>query len=222
MTTDGNIVYRGHVEECLAHLDKNLRQGKRHETAAARREIAQFCGVQVQTIARWVDAKHLPVGDQYFRLLCCLDAAGYDVVEAGKIHPGGMRFAAELIGYSILTGQEIAELVGYKTPTTLYKVLRGAEGASQEKANRIWAIGIDYQDQLKGRKESAKSLLRQHIPRRSPDTLESRIISNIAEALLLLVEDAARNDLTRNEELIKLVVALAPLVPEQKNQEEDA
>lgn len=216
--SDRDVAFRGHIEECLAHLNRSLEQraaGRRRDVLAAERSIARFCGVQVQTVIRWRGAKHLPVGDQYFRLICYLDVAGYSVVELDRI-TGGNRFAAELIGYGILTGQELATQVGYQV-STLYKVLRGAEGTSRAKADRIWAIGMEYQGQLKRQKENAKALWAGFSQDRSTPTdssVKSKTISCAAETLLLLVQDMALDELSQNKKLVELAATLNSLVLE--------
>ena len=121
-------IFRGHVEECLKHLGLKLYQGiprGSRGASEAKRPIADFCGVTVDTTTRWLnDPKHLPVGEVYIRLMCFLSVNGYRVLELERMKPKVRNFA-RLIGFGLVTSQEAAEMLNYSQISTLFQVLRG-------------------------------------------------------------------------------------------------
>jgi hypothetical protein len=158
-----NEVYRGYLEECLRHLSVRFSQSIPRGTrgaSAAKKPVADFCGVTIDTVTRWLNnSKHLPVGEQYIKLMCFLDLQGYKVLELERMKPKFRNFAM-LIGYGLITSEQATEMLGYSNPSTFYQLLRGDHGAGDEKERKMWDMWKARKDELDDAIEKARTRFR--------------------------------------------------------------
>ncbi|OGY30119.1 MAG: hypothetical protein A3F35_03365 [Candidatus Woykebacteria bacterium RIFCSPHIGHO2_12_FULL_45_10] len=202
-------VYRGHFEECLKHLSKSLllRLPKGSKGLVKFREpIANFCGVSVKTVVRWLDGSTSPIGETLIKLMCYLDLVGYRVIKLEKM-PKGRRIFFELVGFGILSPQEAASILGYTSTSTLYQVLLGKFGVSEGKKRRMWDAGLDRKEALekvkveasqrylpappsKSQPTKAEPTRREAIRDETPPSRHQAIVVIMGGLLLLLEEDS--------------------------------
>jgi len=156
--TTSNEVFRGHLNECLQHygavLENVVPKGSKG-VAEIRKPLAEFCGVIVSTVSRWLRDDELPTGDPLIKLMCYLDTIGYRVIEFEKM-PQERRNFVELIGFGIITGEEATQLTDYGAKTSLYRVLHGKVNASREKEALMWDIWKERRAALEQKKAQAR------------------------------------------------------------------
>jgi hypothetical protein len=105
-----------------------------------KRRIAEFCGVIPRSVEAWLQKKSpLPRGETLIKLMCCLDSAGFRVIELERL-PAARRGFAELIGFSILSNDQACAQVGYADKSALYQVFRGKQGVNKEKSQSMFEI----------------------------------------------------------------------------------
>ena len=153
-------VYRGHLKECLVHLGQQISvraPPMSKGVAQARIPIANFCGVGDKTVRRWFDPKEVsPLGEYLLRLYSYLDLIGYRVIEFERT-PKVRRNFVELIGFRLITGEQACSLLSYTQTSTLYQMLQGKEGVSEEKEQRMWDIWKSRREELDARKKATES-----------------------------------------------------------------
>ncbi|KKT00845.1 MAG: hypothetical protein UV76_C0007G0053 [Candidatus Nomurabacteria bacterium GW2011_GWA2_43_15] len=202
-----NEVFRGHLEECLRNLGTSLAssvpRGSR-EAAQAKKPVADFCGVTIGSITRWLrDTGSFPIGEPLIKLMCYLDMVGYRVIELERI-PRIRRNFAELIGYGLLTSDQAAEFLGYASMSTFYQVLQGHHGASEDKEQKMWDVWKERKEELQQKKERSQELYRLDIPlkirsrvdvskvlERQVSASRSKAVVSIMEGLLMLLEESS-------------------------------
>lgn len=204
MNEDRKEVFRGHFEECLNHFGVSLASRAPKGTrgaAQAKRPMADFCGVDRNSIDRWLRRESLPIGEQHFRVMCYLDMAGYRVIELERM-PKVLRNIAELISFGIISAQEATELLQYSDKSQLFAILRGDQGISKEKEQKAWDVWKERREELEKKKEQARELYRVDVspkvhakvgqPRAAamPTSRKTAIVS-IMEGLLALLEDGS-------------------------------
>jgi hypothetical protein len=200
-------VYRGHFEECLRHLGTSLASSEANISRGAaqvKKPVADFCGVSIQSVTRWLnDTGSFPVGEPYIKLMCFLDMMGYRVIELERM-PKVHRNFAELIGYGLLSSVHAAEFLGYSYTSTLYKVLQGHYGVSEDKEQKMWDAWKERKEELILKKEKSQELYRLDIPLKiRPKAEKSKSVMsasrqtatvNIMEGLLSLLEDGSLSE----------------------------
>jgi hypothetical protein len=123
--------------------------------AKERAPITNFCGVGDKTVRGWFDPKGIiPVGETLLRLYCFLDLIGYRVIEFERM-PKVQRNFAELIGFRLFTAEQAFGLLGYTQTSSLFQMLQGEVGASEEKEQRMWEIWKSKREELDARKKAA-------------------------------------------------------------------
>ncbi|HWQ99760.1 MAG TPA: hypothetical protein VN397_02840 [Candidatus Methylomirabilis sp.] len=184
-------LFRGHLEECLIEFAaterKSTSDGGYARTVAA---IAAFCGVEPTTVKRWFRPNaSRPKGEPLIKLLCCLDAAGYRVIEWERL-PKGRRHFAELIGFGLVTSERAAAMLGYTTSSTMYQVLIGRAGASEKKDQAMWDAWKERRDDLERNRASTKLQLTHDAARstREPSPQTSPVLRSRFRATILLME----------------------------------
>ncbi len=148
-------IFRGHFEECLNHFNLIIAsRAPKHtrEATQIKRIMADFCGVDLRCIDRWLRCKNPHGGAQYFRVMCYLDMVGYRVIELERM-PKVLRNIAELISFGIISADETVELLQYSQKSQLFAVIRGDYGISQEKEQRAWNIWKQRREDLEKKKE---------------------------------------------------------------------
>lgn len=150
-------VYREYFEECMRHFSSAFRgkvpKGKRGRSACMK-PMADFCGVIGKTITGYLGGTSLPKGELYMRVICYLDLHGYRVIEFERLPEVKQNFW-ELIGFSVISGEEAAALLNYPRVQDLFRVLRGeysAVGGREEKMLNIWK---EKKEELRARKKKA-------------------------------------------------------------------
>ncbi len=207
MNEDRHEVFRGHLEECLRHLGTSLAssmpKGSRG-AAQAKRPVAEFCGVTIDSVTRWLHGTgSFPIGEPLIKLMCFLDMVGYRVIELERM-PKVRRNFAELVGYGLLTSDQAAEFLGYSSTSTLYQVLQGHHGASEDKDQKMWDAWKERKEELVLKKEKSQELYRLDIPLKirpkaedsKPAMSASRqtAVVNIMEGLLSLLEEGSLSE----------------------------
>jgi len=151
-------VFRGHLDECLKHFaerfDRAMPKGRRG-SALAKKPIADFCDVTVDTVARWLDGSGglRPEGETSLRLMCFLDMHGYRVIELERMSKPHRKFA-ELIGYGLITAQQATELIGYANSNGMYRLLKD-ESEPKDKEEKVWQIWKERKEALEAQKRSS-------------------------------------------------------------------
>lgn len=151
-------VFRGHLDECLAHLAKcfaaHVPKNSR-EAGILRIPIAEFCGVRDCTIARWFrDTQKIPNGQTRVRLMCYLDMLGYRVLELEKLK--NRRGFTELVGYGLLTAQEIVDCLEYGEIGSIFRIFQPGFRISPEKEQLMWDIWKQKKEELEQKKVEAR------------------------------------------------------------------
>lgn len=150
-------VFRGHLDECLRHLSKCLSAqfppGLKG-AEKARQPIADFCDVHVSTVKYWLDkGAAILKGDFKLRLMCCLDVLGYRVIELEKTR--SLRELAEVIGYRVMTGQEVSIALGYANNDEVLRLLKTGKRVMPDRRERILILCSEKRDELSRRKQAA-------------------------------------------------------------------
>ncbi len=163
-------VFRGHLDECIQHLSELFLQtyprGSK-EAATAKRPMAKFCKVTIDSVTRWLyRTASLPVGEARIRLMCFLEVNGYRVLEMERMSVRHRNFAM-LIGYGLLDADKAAEMLGYGHTSLLYQIFRGDHGPSEDKDQKMWDIWKGRKDQLDEAMEQAGKKFR--IPLAGPE-----------------------------------------------------
>ena len=129
-------VFRGHLPECLSHLEQQYDAVMPRGSKGARQiraPLADFCGVGVPCITNWCRGQGgEPSGEHYIKIMCALELLGYHVVEWRRT-PQTRRYFSELIGYGLLSLEEATQIVGYSKQTTLFAMIRQHQGVSARK-----------------------------------------------------------------------------------------
>jgi len=207
-------VFRGHMEECLRHLDSRLASRAPKGTKGAalvRKPVADFCGISVKTVSRWLRTGSLPVGEPLIKLMCYLDMVDYRVIELEKM-PKVRRNFAELVGYGLLPIEQAAEFLGYSSTSTLYQVLQGHYDASKDKEQKMWDAWKERKEELQQKKEESQELYRLDIPHKVHPKAEVSKASerpmsasrktaavSIMEGLLALLEEGSFDNLSDSD-----------------------
>lgn len=150
-------VFREHLKECLEHLSKRIAAIAPYRTVAATRARApmvEFTGTSQNTVLDWLSGEYLPRGTAYLKLLCFMDINGYKVIElerTERVH----RQILELIGYGVLTGEQVRGLLGYAQLARVFEILRTGSNTSKEKEQVMWDIWKERRALLRQRKEEA-------------------------------------------------------------------
>ncbi len=212
---DKQEIFRGHVEECVRHLANLIApqasRGSR-ELVEAKQQIADFCGTTVQAVGYWLSGEMFPQGETLLKLMCYLDMIGYRIIELERMQRT-LRNFAELIGFGIFSVKEAVTMVGYKSSSSLYCVLRGEEGVRQSKKDIMWNVWKEKKDELQLKWEKAHDVFALKISFESPTreikpptatkrpkalTTRHTGVVNIMEGLLVLLE-AGEFDLSSRE-----------------------
>lgn len=215
MNEDRQEVFRGHFEECLRHLGTSLAssvpKGSRG-AAQTKKPIADFCGVTIDSVTRWLHGTgSFPLGEQYIKLMCYLDMVGYRVIELERM-PKVRRNFAELIGYGILSSGQASKFLGYSSTSTFYQVLQGHHGASEDKEQKMWDAWKERKEALQEKKERSQELYRLDIPlkvrrkaelaktsERPVSAVRPKAVVSIMEGLLALLEENSFEKLSDGE-----------------------
>jgi len=158
-------VFGGYVKNCLQHFaacfNSQVEKGSKNADKL-RRPIAEFCGVETKTVARWFRSQIPPVGEVLVKLMCYLDMIGYRVMELEKLGRGHMvrRNFMELIGFGVLSSQKAAEIISETHPPNLYQVFWGMAGISDQREQIMWDTWKRYREELEQKKQESLRLRR--------------------------------------------------------------
>lgn len=207
---EGHEVFRGHFEECFQHLADRIfvfaPKGTRR-VAPITTPIAEFCGVAIRSVSRWLYTSERPVGEVYIKLIYYLDLAGYKLIELERM-PKAKRNFAELIGFGIWSSKQAAEFLGYADPSTFYDVLWGRYGMREEKEQKMWEAWKARKEELETAKKKAYERCRPDVPLKDslrrpepvaatarsatvPPARRAQAAMSIMEGLLVLLEEGS-------------------------------
>ena len=149
-------VFRGHFEECLSHFSRAfLTKHPKNSKGAhkAKMPIADFCGVIPDTVTRWLDGLSPLIGSNWVKMVCLFDLIGYRVIELERM-PKAQRGVFELIGFGVLSAEEVARISGYSKSPQLYMVFRGELGAPEKKKDIMWETWKQHREKLDAKKQA--------------------------------------------------------------------
>ena len=155
---DSTEIYRGHFDQCIGHLARRLAaQAPTGSRNAAKGifPLVTFCNVDTRSAERWLRDVVVPRGEPFFKLMCYLDSIGYRVIELENT-PQVRRSILELVGYSILTPQQLTSILGYKRPSILYRILAGRASASKDVENKMWGLFKERREDLARKKRDVR------------------------------------------------------------------
>ncbi len=204
MSEERQEVFRGHLEECLRHLGAEFAskapKGSRG-SAQVKKPLADHCEVAVSSVTRWINGGILPIGKQFIGLMCYLDTIGYRIIEFERMTKIRRNFA-ELIGFKILSSDEAAEFLGYASTSTLYQMLYGNHGASDEKYQKMWDRWKEEKEELERIKKRLREFWCMGISSKASPEAEAPLpssrpvdILSAMKCLLVLLEEELSDDL---------------------------
>ncbi len=208
MSDEMEEVFRGHLDECLQHLGASIQAAHPKGSRAlgrARAPVAEFCGVGISTVIRWLDGSGTPVGEQRLKVSCYLDLVGYRVIELERL-PTVRRNYLELVGFGILSSEQAAEVVRFAKTSNLSQVLQGHAGTSKAKESRMWEAWKSRKGELEQKKAEVRARLalqpnpitatvvrrgREHRPvvEASKVSVQRPAVVSLMEGLLALLEE---------------------------------
>ena len=149
----------GYAKDCL--LDYGQRIGLRRHAKDARKklaDVASFCGVSEVTVGRWINQENQrqPIGELLVRLFCFLRVLGYQLIEFKNLESLFSNLA-ELIGYRVLSAEQLGGLLGYSNPnkSIFDSIFRGIN-MLPERREKLLAIWKDYKSKLDEAKAKAR------------------------------------------------------------------
>ncbi len=189
-------IFREHFEECLRHFGKtfsaNYPPGSRNRCKLLK-PLIDFCGVGRQTAQKWIDDMGIPRGELMMKLSCYLDLNGYRIIELERM-PRVIRGVLELIGFSILSANDMAVALGYEVQS-LYDIFLREAGTSQEKEAMMFELWKGKKTELETKNHEAFESI--HLARVSRATSESEVIGQQVLSLMKSGEDiSARRNAT--------------------------
>lgn len=206
MSEERKEVFRGHLDECFKHycVKANFHATRGSNRAAeAKRPMAEFCGVEVSSVTRWIRGGGFPLGDVMLKLMCFLDVIGYRVIELEKMSKYRRGFA-ELIGYGLLSGDEAAKATGYSHTSTLFQIFLGNGNPSKGKEELMWNMWKQRREELEKKKVECQKLyaspsrsqpktddVRQKLTSTPPS---NKALVNIMEGLLELLKESSPDE----------------------------
>lgn len=133
-------IMRSDFGSCFDHFTYRLSSVRKGTSQAAlvKTPVAEFCGCTINTVGRWVRGQ-TPMGEIYFRAMCLLDAVGYRVIELERMKPEP-RGLLELIGYRVVSANDLAQAVKYSGTEALYAAIRSPHPDDQTRTKMFDAI----------------------------------------------------------------------------------
>lgn len=158
MQDEEEIIYRDKLADCLRHFNQALqtRWLNGRELHKIRARLAEFCGVGRVAIGRYLQVRHLPRGEFWFRLACLLEIQGYQVIELERVGRH-RRHIIDLLAYRVVKAEELAKQVGYSSAWGMYDMLKVRSDLSGPIAERYWSVYVQYKEQLEQVKAEAMS-----------------------------------------------------------------
>lgn len=151
-------VFRGHFDECMEHLkrcfDAHFPKGL-SGAEKARQPIADFCGVPLSTVSSWFLQRNRVIGDSRIKMMCCLDALGYRVLELEKPQ-NGKRILAELVGYGLLTPQQVTNSMAYVDWPEVSRFIWKGKRPLPDKEERLHNICKEWRQRLQAKKQEMR------------------------------------------------------------------
>lgn len=156
-------VFRGHLDDCWQEFCRQFYQKVPRNSKGlsnARNPMVTFCRVQNQSIHRWMlDEPTLPLGGTRIRLMCYLILHGYKIIEFERL-PMSLRAMTELIGFSVVSSDDVCQHLGYSENATLYDVLRENQNASEAVLEKMRSLYKEKKAELEEKKEDSYRTLR--------------------------------------------------------------
>lgn len=214
MDEETEIIFRGHLDECLRHMaERYKRQIRKGSPIAdkAKRPIAEFCGVTTQTVQGWFfDGSQMPIGETWIKLICYLDLLGYKVIEFERMKTALHNFML-LIGFGILSLQQAAESLSYTKAHALSQAFHDKSGVSKEKELKMWELWKTNKDQLSQKMKETKQNYALLFSLTDAESLKAEVIVdpqigeasnqmaiiNIMNGLLILIDNESIDELVK-------------------------
>lgn len=217
MNEDKPEVSRGHLEDCFKHFSSALLVVAPKGSAKAaqtKKLLADFCGVTVNAVNRWLNGLgFLPNGQALIRLMFYLDMIGYKIIELERM-PKVCRNFSELVGFSLLDSEEAAKLLDYPKAGKFYDIFFNRQGTGTDRDQKMWDGWKEKKEALLLQKEKANELYYIDV-RPRPQSSSSKLVNErssvvvptsrysaivrIMEGLLLLLEEGGDHKLTQGE-----------------------
>ncbi len=209
VTDETPVVERGHLDECLDHLARQISQlpkGSR-ATGKAKRPLIEFSGVAETTVKLWLKGADLPKGLNRLKLICYLDMIGYRVIEF-ESHPADVKGFIELLGYGVMAPADAAQLIGFSQTGRIYEVLSGKQTLSEPKRQAMWDLWQERKEALEERKQQARKLYgpkpvvskqpvvgKRRRVTAGPSVMTRPAVLSLMEALLTLLQEDSSQEL---------------------------
>lgn len=152
-------IMRGRFEECWAHYIDNLPPKGSKGVAEAKKPLAEFCNVLVDTVTSWTSGRAQPIGLTKFQIMCFLQAMGYTITELGR-KSALITGLIEILGYGVMTVEEVNGRLGYANESQLFSALRGDYNLSEDKEHTAWEIYKAHTETLADKKRARVKQLR--------------------------------------------------------------
>lgn len=133
---------KGTTKQCLRHYAMAL-PNKRGLAAELRSSLARFAGVSLASVSRWIanSGPESPIGLHQIKVRLFLTELGYDPVEMTDLK-GFQLQAALLLGYNVLTPEELAQALGWNDTSRVFAIARGKDGTSQPNRDILEQLGV--------------------------------------------------------------------------------
>lgn len=155
--------FRGTMAECLADYGQELaaqRPVGSRGAKEARQPLVEFCGVTPASVLRWFTEQVPPVGSLSYKVMFFLELLGYRIIELERLNPS-RKYAAELVGFSVLRPEELCKELGYNEPGNLYEALRNASELRADVSRRYWEVYLKHKPELMTKKAEARDRIQQ-------------------------------------------------------------
>jgi hypothetical protein len=127
---------------CLSHM------ASRFGVEGCKPLLAEFCEVVESTVGMWLLKGTLPTGEGLIKQRVFLDLAGYRVNELQEL-PRKSRQLCQVIGFGMMTADEVKTELGYKNVQDLYRVLLRGQSMLPDKQHKMDQLLERSADELK-------------------------------------------------------------------------
>ncbi len=174
------------------------------------RPIADFCKVTAVTVSRWFrEGDSNPIGDTWIKMICYLDLIGYKVIELENMGKT-FRHIAEIVGYGLMTGEQVLVELDYSQSSRLKMILTGEIGISDGRSQKMYDIWKARHAELDVVKAKMQERYRKH-------TIRPAVVPIASSAPLVL----ARAMPSREQALVSIMEGITSLLDEAVGDQAD-
>jgi hypothetical protein len=109
--------------------------------------LADYCGVEANTVLSWFGGKQLPKGETLIKLRCFMELAGYKVDELHVLSPVALRFA-QMIGYGMISAEDVRVLLDYGDMSGVYNTLLQGKAVLPSRRYRLERLSNEYANEV--------------------------------------------------------------------------